>query len=89
MKRVYVTTTEVTQVTDIRYKDYIWQDGLAEPAGWANWTADEQYEWVNENCVFDSDHADEIDCEVISEVASEVKKVCKYSLYENDLEVAI
>ena len=71
--RIAFTVEEVCKTTYTRYKYYRWPDGLALPEDWDKWSVDEKYTWVNNNCHFHSDYAEETDSEVMEEVATELE----------------
>ena len=48
---------------------------LAYPTEWKDWSVDEKYTWVNNNCHFDSDYAEETDSEITEEIATEMEEV--------------
>jgi len=70
--RIDFTVTEIFMTTNIRYKYYDVPDGLSFPKEWDDWTTDEKYGWVNNNCIFDHDFAEELDRECTKDFAVEM-----------------
>ena len=50
-------------------------EGLTYPTKWENWSVDEKYTWVNDNCHFKNDYAEETDSEIMEEIATEMEEV--------------
>lgn len=66
---------EVCKVSYTRYKHYIMPEGLTYPTEWEYWSVDEKYTWVNNNCHFKNDYAEETDSEIMEEIATEMEEV--------------
>ena len=66
---------EVCNVSYTRYKYYTMPETLAHPTEWKDWSVDEKYTWVNNNCHFDNDYAEETDSEITEEIATEMEEV--------------
>ena len=73
MNKFTFTVEETFTVTDMRYKTYIKDESTPLPTNWGALSVDEKYTWVNENCDFRSDHADEVEKELIDEVAIDME----------------
>lgn len=71
--KIAFTVKEVCKISFDRYKHYIMPESLTFPSEWKDWSVDEKYTWVNNNCHFHSDFAEETESEVIDEVATEME----------------
>lgn len=74
--RIAFTVKEVCETTYTRYKYYTTPETMTLfPSEWKEWSVDEKYTWVNNNCHFNDDHAEEIDSEIVEEVATEMEVI--------------
>jgi starvation-inducible outer membrane lipoprotein len=71
--RIVFTVEEVCKVSFTRYKEYVVPENVVYPTEWNDWSVDEKYTWVNNNCHFYRDYAEETDSEIEEEVATEME----------------
>lgn len=64
-KKFAVTVDEHMLVKYTRYKYYDMPEGMELPDNWDDLDTDARYGWINNNCHFRNDHAEEDDSECI------------------------
>ncbi len=64
-KKFAVTVDEHMLVKYTRYKYYDMPEGMELPDNWDDLDTDTRYGWINNNCHFRNDHAEEDDSECV------------------------